>query len=195
MICHASCPSLSVVSELSESWRASTNAVGRYTDVTGDLQSDEPAVGTVQSGSARDRAFWRDGWYRFTGAAGDRMADSAPRPYGCGTDYGGWVRCAPLCTLEPPAPARQNNGLRHTAYRRVSLVWWYVYSSPRPTRRLARRLHRAPYVSVPRWPHRGGSIRSALGRSRSQCARAYMRQGIQSHTSTSYKARRRARTE
>ena len=31
------------------------------------------------------------GWYRFQGAAGDRMADKCVRMYRCGTEYPGWL--------------------------------------------------------------------------------------------------------
>ena len=56
---------------------------------------------TVLSGA--DRAQWNavrsslcddnltTGWYRFQGAAGDRMPDKCVLMYRCGTDYPGWL--------------------------------------------------------------------------------------------------------
>ena len=55
------------------------------------LSEADRAQGHISSNYRRDRSDLVPGWYRFQGAAGDRMADKCIPKDHCGTEYPGWL--------------------------------------------------------------------------------------------------------
>ena len=55
------------------------------------LSEADRAQGYISSNYRRDRSDLVPGWYRFQGAAGDRMADKCILMGHCGTEYPGWL--------------------------------------------------------------------------------------------------------
>ena len=81
--CHAGCPqSLDDVTSLDDAWR-NENSTVPLSKYTCDAQSPQPMAGAPTLDEAS--------WYRFTGAAGDRMPSVAPGSRACGTDLTGWL--------------------------------------------------------------------------------------------------------
>ena len=55
------------------------------------LSEADRAQGNTARNNLSDR-YLVPGWYRFQGAAGDRIADKCVLPYRCGTEYPGWLK-------------------------------------------------------------------------------------------------------
>ena len=55
------------------------------------LSEADRAQGHISSNYRSDRSNLVPGWYRFQGAAGDRMADKCVPMDHCGTQYPGWL--------------------------------------------------------------------------------------------------------
>ena len=96
--CHAGCPqSLETLETLTEVWR---NV--RQTDVDDrgayvcDAQPPHPMANALTLEDAS--------WYRFTGAAGDRMPNHPPGDRTCGAQMGGWLATRHPRYGEPPTP-------------------------------------------------------------------------------------------
>ena len=58
------------------------------------LSEADRAQGNAQSPHNRSDSGLVTGWYRFQGAAGDRMPDKRVLKYRCGTEYPGWLNGA-----------------------------------------------------------------------------------------------------
>ena len=65
----------------------SVDGCKNYTELSG---ADRAQGNTMQSDSKCDRDL-ETGWYRFQGAAGNRMADKCVLQYRCGTALPGWL--------------------------------------------------------------------------------------------------------
>jgi len=55
------------------------------------LSEADRAQGNAQSPHGKSDIGLKTGWYRFQGAAGDRMPDKCVLGYRCGTEYPGWL--------------------------------------------------------------------------------------------------------
>ena len=55
------------------------------------LSEADRAQGNAQPPYNRSDSYLVRGWYRFQGAAGDRMPDKCVLMYRCGTEYPGWL--------------------------------------------------------------------------------------------------------
>ena len=55
------------------------------------LSEADRAQGNAESPHNKDDNSLVTGWYRFQGAAGDRMPDKCVFRYRCGTEYPGWL--------------------------------------------------------------------------------------------------------
>ena len=92
--CHAGCPqSLDNVTSLNDAWRNenSTLPLSKYTC---DAQSPQPMAGAPTLDDAA--------WYRFDGAAGDRMPNDAPGSRTCGSQVAGWLATPHPAAGQPP---------------------------------------------------------------------------------------------
>ena len=96
--CHAGCPqSLDHVTSLSDAWR-NENATVPLSVYTCDAQSPQPMSGAPSLDEAS--------WYRFDGAAGDRMPNDAPGARTCGSAVTGWLATPHPSMGQPPTPGK-----------------------------------------------------------------------------------------
>ena len=100
------------------------------------LSEADRAQGHISSNYRSDRSDLVPGWYRFQGAAGDRMADKCVPMDHCGTQYPGWLSGAHPTVAEGVVIRRVCLSAEKCCYRYLNIRLkncgaYFVYALPR----------------------------------------------------------------